>query len=68
MWLSGDIPIGQWESLRGGPDKRTDEVIPLCSSAFNNLPSSNELISEDAKQNTGYFTQVILLEIHDKLG
>ena len=44
IWLAEDNPIGQWESLRRGPDKRTDEEIPHCSRAFNNLPSSNERI------------------------
>ena len=57
-----------WESVRGGPDKRTDEEIPQCSSAFNNLPSSNERISGEAEQNTGEHAQGILLEIHDRLG
>ena len=66
--MSGDIPVGQWESLRGGPDKRTDEEIAFCSSTFNNLPSSNERISVEAVQNSGEEAQGILLEIHDRLG
>ena len=32
--------------LRGGPHKRTDEEIPHCSRAFNNLPSSNNGLVE----------------------
>ena len=63
--MSDDIPIGQWESLCGGPDKRTDDEIPHCSSAFNNLPSSKEQISGEAEQNTGEHAQGMLLEIHD---
>ena len=46
IWLSDRIPIEKWERLRGGPDKTTDEEIPHCSKAFNNLPSSNERIVE----------------------
>ena len=65
---SDDIPIGQWESLRGGLDKRTDEEMLYGSSAFNNLPSSNERISGEAEQNTGEHAQSILLETHDRLG
>ena len=66
--MSGDIPVGQWESLLGGPDKRTDEEIAFCSSTFNKLPSSNERISVEAVQNSGEEAQGILLEIHDRLG
>ena len=66
--VSDDIPIRQWEILRGGLDKRTDEEMPHCSSAFNNLPSSNERISGEAEQNTGEHAQGILLETHDRLG
>ena len=66
--MSDDIPVGQWESLRGGPDKRTDEEIAYCPSTFNKLPSSNERISGEAEQSSGEHAQGILLEIHDRLG
>ena len=66
--LSDDIPVGQWETLCGGPDKRTHEEIPYCSSAVNNLPSSNKRISGKAQQNSGEHAQSKLLEIHDRLG
>ena len=66
--MSDDIPIGQWECLRGGPDKRTDEDIPHCSSAFNNLPSSNERNNGEAKENSGEHAHGIMLGIHDRLG
>ena len=36
-----------------GTDKRTDEEIPYCSSAFNNLPSSNKRFSGESEQNSG---------------
>ena len=59
--MSDDIPIGQWEILRGRLDKKTDEEMPHCSSAFNNLPSPNERISGEAEQNTGEHAQGTLL-------
>ena len=68
MWLSDGIPVEQWDSLRGGPYKGTDEEIAYCSSAFDNLPSSNERIKGEKEQNSGQHAQGILLEIHDRLG
>ena len=68
LWLSDDIPVRQWEGLRGGPEKGTDEEIAYCSSALDDLPSSNERISRKAEQNSGEQAQGILLEIDDRLG
>ena len=42
--------------------KKTDKEIPHCSSAFNNLPSSNKRISGEAEQNSGEHAQCILFE------
>ena len=46
MWLSDDIPIGQWEGIRGVPDKRANEKIPRCTGSLNDLSSTNECLVE----------------------
>ena len=68
MWLSDDIPIGQWEGISGVPDKRANEKIPRCTSSLNDLSSTNECISGETEQNTREYAQGVLLEVYDQLG
>ena len=42
IWLSNDFSVRQRKSLCGGLDKRIDEEVTHCSSALDNLPSSDE--------------------------
>ena len=48
--VSDDIPVGQWECICGGSDKRTNEKIPHCTGSFNDLPFINELINGETEQ------------------
>ena len=68
MWLSDDIPIGQWEGIRRGPDKRINEKIPQFAGSFNDLPSTNERTNGETEQNTSEYAPGVLLEIYDLLG
>ena len=45
IWLSDDIPIGQWDGLRGGPDKRSDAEIPIVQAHSTTYhPQTNGLV------------------------
>ena len=49
VWLSHDISVGQWQSLRGGPDERIDEEVSHSSSALNDLPSPDQRVSRETE-------------------
>ena len=49
VWLSHDISVGQWQSLRGGSDERIDEEVSHSSSALNELPSPDQRVGREAE-------------------
>ena len=51
-----------------GPDKRSHEEIPHCTSTLDDIPSTNEWTRGEAEQNASEYAQGILLEVHDRLG
>ena len=52
----------------GGLDKRIDEEITHCSSALDDLSSTDQWVGRETEQDTGQHAQGVLLEIHDGLG
>ena len=65
IWSFDDIPVGHWEGIQGGPDKKINENIPCCAGPINDLPSIKEWISGETEQNTSESATGVLLEIKE---